>query len=197
MKHDYFFQLRSDIQEAHHHVEELTDSHKLMYHPDKITYANFLLTHYLFHTQVDHHLKVTLSNKELQNIVWPDDKRKNALHKDLEALEINIKEPSNTIDPCTAAFSFGLCYVLKGSSMGDKFIYRELSKSSDFVSWKTDCFFKTSVQQSPQNWRNFKTELGVHLDKNYEDVRKGSLAGFKLFGKLHLECKNQLRSTCV
>ncbi|SHJ56513.1 biliverdin-producing heme oxygenase [Aquimarina spongiae] len=193
MKNDYLTRLRYATRDAHKQVELTTNGNDLISNPNKDSYALFLLTHYLFYNEVSHQMKLA---NEIDGLKLEDLPKQEvigiALLEDLEILNIRVSTIPTIYDYQSAFHALGMYYVMRGSTMGNRIIFNELSKNKNFVSWNASNFLKTSLKTATKDWTSFKNELLIYLNDNYKEIENGSLEGFQLFGKLHLKAKKSL-----
>jgi len=105
------------------------------------------------------------------------------IKEDLHNLNATVKE-NNFIDiKINDLNAIGVIYVLKGSSMGAKFINKQLEETT--MRWPnySGKFYKVSSSQTMEEWKDFSISL-ESLDLNTEETNQvvdGARLAFKTF----------------
>ncbi|TPN84507.1 biliverdin-producing heme oxygenase [Aquimarina algicola] len=193
-KYNYLLKLRNATKVAHNQVEKLTEGNDLIKNPSKDKYIYFLITHYLFREEIFHHI-ISAEKTEGFKIGCLEREKATmeAIIKDLNILGVETQKPQKKLESQSALFSLGMYYVMKGASMGNNLIFNELKNNLDFLSWNATNFLETSQQDFLNSWKSFRKELLIQLHNNYDEIEKGSLKGFQLYGQLYSQSKEIMK----
>jgi len=177
---DFLDTLKSQTAFAHKRLENLPVSSCILSPEMKIEdYAHYLKLMYDVHNDVEKNIYPLLSP-------FIDDlkerEKKHLIKEDLNFL--NYNKPASTpvfnIENQTIPFALGILYVVEGSSLGGRFILKNLETIPGLDNGKGVSYFTGYGNKTGSQWKNFLNLLTKYEDENNceDEIINGAVYAF-------------------
>jgi len=177
---DFLDTLKSRTAFAHKRLENLPVSSCILSPEMKIEdYAHYLKLMYDVHNDVEKNIYPLLSP-------FIDDlkerEKKHLIEEDLNFLHYNkpVGTPVFNIENQTIPFALGILYVVEGSSLGGRFILKNLETIPGIDNGKGVSYFTGYGNKTGSQWKNFLNLLTKYEDENNceDEIINGAVYAF-------------------
>lgn len=180
-------ELRTQTHESHQSLEDNKISIQLLSEAVSVKdYQNYLGKMYGLKLGIERNVYPLLKN------IFSDlEKRKKAhlIKQDLLATGMDEKEidaiPVKNFTPTSANEALGIMYVLEGSSLGGRFLYKHVNKMLGLSAEKGAAFFNGYGDETGSMWKIFVSIFTEHAinDGNQQEVISAAKDTFDAVGK--------------
>lgn len=177
---DFLHTLKTQTAGAHKRLENLPVSSCILSPEMKIEdYAHYLKLMYDVHYDVEENIFPLLSD----NI--PDlteRKKKHLIEEDLTFLNYKqpVVSPVFNTENITIPFALGILYVVEGSSLGGRFILKNIETIKGLDEGKGVSYFTGYGNKTGSHWKNFLNVLTEYQEENNceDEIIKGAIYAF-------------------
>lgn len=131
---------------------------------------------------------------EVENIIYPklstiiqdiEERRKNPLiEADFSALSYTKNKPARSVlnlkDDISTGYAMGIMYVIEGSTLGGRVLYKNIEKHLGYNNDKGAAYFAGYGDKTGSNWKNFMLTLSNYENEhgNADDIIAGANHAF-------------------
>ncbi|WP_264537891.1 biliverdin-producing heme oxygenase [Flavobacterium sp. N1736] len=177
---DFLDTLKTQTAVAHKRLESLPVSSCILSKEMKIDdYAHYLKLMYDVHHNVEENIFPILSGsiEDLENR-----EKKHLIEEDLAFLKYN-KPVANSVfntQNLTIPFALGILYVVEGSSLGGRFILKNIETISGLDQGKGVSYFTGYGNKTGSQWKSFLNELTAYQQENNceNEIIEGAIYAF-------------------
>lgn len=177
---DFLNTLKIKTAGAHKRLENLPVSSCILSPEMKIEdYVHYLKLMYDVHYDVEENIFPLLSNsiRDLK-----ERKKKHLIEEDLAFLNYNkpIVSPVFNIENITIPFALGILYVVEGSSLGGRFILKNIETISGLNEGKGILYFTGYGNKTGSQWKSFLSVLTDYQEENdcEDEIINGAIYAF-------------------
>lgn len=177
---DFLDTLKAKTAASHKKLENLPVSSSILSPDMKIKdYANYLKLMHDVHYNVEENIFPLLSHvfDDLQ-----DREKKHLIEADLAFLKENntVAIPVFTIENISIPFACGILYVVEGSSLGGRFILKNVESIDGLTEGKGVSYFTGYGNKTGSYWKNFLNVLTEYEEENNceDEIIKGAIYAF-------------------
>jgi heme oxygenase len=177
---DFLHTLKTQTAAAHKRLENLPVSASILAPDVKMEdYVHYLQLMYDVHYDVEENIFPLLSNAvgDLN-----ERQKKHLIEKDLASLNCSkpVANPVFNIQNITLPFAFGILYVVEGSSLGGRFILKNIETIAGLDGGKGVSYFTGYGNKTGSHWKSFLNVLTQYEDENNckDEILKGATFAF-------------------
>ena len=177
---DFLNTLKTKTALSHKQLESLpVSSHILSPNMKMDDYAHYLRLMYDVHYDVEENIYTLLSTTidDLQERA-----KKNLIAEDLDFLNYNKPNPTPVFDTknLTIAFALGIMYVVEGSSLGGRFILKNLETIQGLHEGKGVSYFTGYGNKTGSYWKTFLNFLTAYEEEYQcgDEIIEGAIFAF-------------------
>jgi heme oxygenase len=177
---DFLNTLKSQTAVAHKRLEHLPVSSSIL-SPEMKTedYAYYLKLMYDVHYDVEENIFPLLS-RNIHDLT--ERKKKHLIEEDLAFLNYNKPLPSPVFNTenTTIPFALGILYVVEGSSLGGRFILKNIETIKGLDEGKGVSYFTGYDNKTGSHWKSFLNALTEYQEENNceDEIIKGAIYAF-------------------
>jgi heme oxygenase len=190
---DFLDTLKTQTAVSHKKLESLPVSSCILSPEMKIDdYAHYLKLMYDVHYDVEKNIFPLLSNVigDLK-----DREKKHLIEEDLTFLKYNKPAPVSVFDTKNSPipFALGILYVVEGSSLGGRFILKNIETVLGLNEGKGVSYFTGYGNKTGSQWKNFLNVLTEYQEENNceNEIIKGAIYAFDSIYVHFLREKNE------
>lgn len=192
MNHPFLQQIKEQTHESHKNLEKnLLLSYLLSNQLDINIYLKILMKFYGFFAPLEKEInKFEEINVHLPD--YPNRRKAKLLLNDIS----NINKESSSIlqiDPCedlpgisVASEAFGCLYVMEGSTLGGRMIYKSIEKQLQISNKNGASFFYGYGTETSEKWKSFQSGFSSFIEENPEEVHSTIRSAVDTFEKLKI-----------
>jgi heme oxygenase (biliverdin-IX-beta and delta-forming) len=177
---DFLNTLKSQTAVAHKRLEHLPVSSSIL-SPEMKTedYAYYLKLMYDVHYDVEENIFPLLS-RNIHDLT--ERTKKYLIEEDLAFLNYNkpVASPVFNTENITIPFALGILYVVEGSSLGGRFILKNIETIKGLDEGKGVSYFTGYGNKTGSHWKSFLNALTEYQKKNNceDEIIKGAIYAF-------------------
>ena len=179
--------LKAKTKNLHDRVEAHFNSNRIFEGTFSLNdYMNLILCNYLFLLNYEHAVFSAISEKNAAELNLEERRKLALIRKDMEALNIDGSVSQTPVAIENQAETFGILYVMEGSTLGGNVIAKQLSKHPQFQEMSFS-YFRCYGENTGSFWKNFKTVLDREISPDeYADCISGAEKAYRFLLNISL-----------
>jgi heme oxygenase (biliverdin-IX-beta and delta-forming) len=196
MDHPLLQQIKEQTKESHSSLEQLPILHSLTSSDiNQLQYLKILIKFYGFFSPLENAIN---QYPQIQNYLPDIETRRKAssLYNDINIISRKedtkplFKECHNLPAVANPAQAMGCLYVMEGSTLGGRFIYKNLEKNLQITDKDGASFFYGYGPETGEKWKKFQAGLSFFAEETPHETSKAITAAVDTFEKLKLWFNN-------